>query len=48
MRHVAMGGLPANDHGEVIADRARGIVRADLRCHRVHIKGSYPNVDVVV
>jgi hypothetical protein len=34
--------------GEVIADRARGIVRADLRCHTFHIRGSYPNVDVVI
>ncbi len=34
--------------GDEIADRAPGIVRADLRCHRVHIEGSYPNVDVVV
>jgi hypothetical protein len=32
----------------IVADQAGGIVRPDRPCHRVPIRGSYPNVDVVL
>jgi hypothetical protein len=33
---------------EVIVERVGDIVRPDLPCHRVALRGSYPNKDVVI